>query len=151
LDIERIEAAGLLQRVQAVIADALQEGRVGIEQAVEPVDQDAGREQVEQGAVAPGFAPCRRLRRRQPFGAGGRLARWLGSGWLARRLRYLARHDGLGCSLRVAIEPRRQLAGQLVEGVILARRQRERFSLADRSEWHNVWRRFHGLIQIGWW
>ena len=72
--------------MQAVIADALQECRVGIEQAVEPVDQDAGRQQIEQRAVAPAFAARRRLGRRQPFRARcGLLARRLRRGGLGRR------------------------------------------------------------------
>jgi len=65
-DIERVEPAGFFQRVQAVIADALEEGGVGIEQAIEPVDQDAGRQQIEQRLVAPPLAARGRLRRRQP-------------------------------------------------------------------------------------
>ena len=53
LDIERVEAAGLFQRMQAVIADRLEKCRVGIEQPVEPVDQDACGQQIEQRPVAP--------------------------------------------------------------------------------------------------
>ena len=66
-DIERVEAAGIFQRMQARIAHLRQEGRVGVEQPVEPVDQDADRQQIEQRLVAPGFAARRRLRRRQPL------------------------------------------------------------------------------------
>ena len=57
LDIERIEPAGFFQRMQAGIADALEKRRVGVEQAIEPVDQDAGGQQIEQRLVAP---PLRR-------------------------------------------------------------------------------------------
>ena len=54
--------------MQARIAHLRQEGGVGIEQPVEPVDQDADRQQIEQRLVARGFAARRRLGRRQPFG-----------------------------------------------------------------------------------
>ena len=66
LDIERVETAGLLQRMQARIAHAREKRRVGIEQPVEPVDQDADRQEIEQHLVAPGFAARRRLGARQP-------------------------------------------------------------------------------------
>ena len=61
LDIERIKASGLLERVKVVIAEALKEGGIGIEQSIEPTDQDAARQQIEQGTVSPGLAACRGL------------------------------------------------------------------------------------------
>ena len=67
LDIERVEAAGFFQRVQAVIADALEESRVGKQQPVETIDQDADGNEIQQRLVAPGDAARRRLGRRQPF------------------------------------------------------------------------------------
>ena len=43
LDIERVETAGILQRMKARIAHPLEERGVGIEQPVEPIDQHADR------------------------------------------------------------------------------------------------------------
>ena len=60
-DIERVEAAGILQHMQAGIAHLREEGGIGVKQPVEPVDQNADRQQVEQRLVAPGFAAWRRL------------------------------------------------------------------------------------------
>src|SRR6202041_3504188 len=62
LDIERVETAGLLEGEKVWIAHAFEKRRVGIEQPVEPVDQYADRDQVEQRSVAPAFA-ARRYRR----------------------------------------------------------------------------------------
>ena len=56
LDVKRVQAAGLLERIQAVMADRPEKCRVGIEQPVEAVDQDARGQEVEQGAVASAFA-----------------------------------------------------------------------------------------------
>jgi hypothetical protein len=53
------------------------------------------------------------------------------------------------------LEPRRQLPGKLVEGVVLDRREHGRPCLAERTKRHDVLRdddvrRFHGRIRIGW-
>ena len=78
LDIERIDAAGLFERVQAGIAHAFEKRRIGIEQAVEPVDHHAGRQEIEQ-------QPCRACFRRAPAVR-------------ARRARSAAAADGSGAS-----------------------------------------------------
>ncbi len=150
LDIERVEAAGILQRVKARIAHPLQKRGIGIDQPVEPVDQHAHGQQIEQRPVAPGFAARRRLRLREP---GGFFAR----PWRFRRGRRLADRVGrVGGDRRrgdagFAFEPRRQLPGEFVEGAVFHRRQDGRFRLAERPERQDVLGRFHGRFQIGWW
>ena len=90
LDIERVEAAGLLQRMQARIAHALEKRRIGIEQPVEPVDQDADR---QADRAAPGRAGFRRAPAARAAPASRRVVRSArgclrgGSGWLDRRAR----------------------------------------------------------------
>ena len=68
---------------------------------------------------------------------------------LGRRLRRLVCHHRLACCGRIAIEPLRELAGQLVEGKVLARREHDRFGVAERAEWHDVLSPHHGLVQLG--
>ena len=140
-DEQRVETAGLFQRLQAGIADAVEERAVGIEQPVEPVDQHADREQIEQRLVARGLAARRRLGRRQPVRlvvgrSRLRPARVRAASSCALRGASDAGGSGAGSrSARVfGLEPRRQLARELVEGVVFDRRQRRRFRLVDRPE-----------------
>ncbi len=121
--------------MQAVVADAREKGGVGIEQPVEPVDQHAGRQQIEQRAVALQLAARRRLGFFQPLRARRRFARRLG--------RRCSRFNGLIfhiCHERLArlaiLEPRRQLPGELVEGLILDRREHGRSGVAERAKRH---------------
>ena len=148
---QRVEAAGLFQRVQAVIAHAAEEGAVGVKQPVEPVDQHAGREQVEQRLVARGLAARRRLGMRQPVGtvaAGSDTSGAAGCSTIGfRRVGYRRR---FGCGAGFAFEPRRQLPRELVEGAVFDRRQRRRFRLAHRPKRQDVFGGFHGVFQIGW-
>ncbi len=167
-DIERVEAAGIFQRMQGRITHLREEGRVGVEQPVEPVDQNADRQQIEQRLVAPGFAACRRLGWRQPFGLRGdrRFACGLKQVFSMCVHRRDLLDNGLidagDCGRRLVahlgLEPGRQLPRQFVEGAVLDRRQRRRLAIARGAERQNVLRRFrcgvdrgfHGVIQIGW-
>ena len=72
LDQQRVEAAGLFERVQAVVSDAAEKRRVGVEQPVEPVDQHAGgnadraascRARSRRAAAAPAATASRAGRR----------------------------------------------------------------------------------------
>jgi len=110
LDIERVETSGLLQRVEALVAHPHQKRAVGIEQPVEPVDQHADRQQIEQRLVAPGFRPAR-APRQVPA------SRFVGS-----VVRVFQGVDGRSSTVSVAtgiataapffvVEPRRQLPG----------------------------------------
>ena len=77
LDEQRVEAAGLLQRVQLVVAGPVEEGAVGVDQLVEPIDQHADRQPVEDRTLIGGGRPQRRrfslrlaaLLGSRPFGA----------------------------------------------------------------------------------
>jgi hypothetical protein len=130
------------------MAHAREECRVGVEQAVEAIDQNARRQQVEQRAVAHAVAARRRRRLGQPFG---------------RRVRRIRRLDWrFGCGLRrrlgraggdrlpLAFEALGQLPGELVERAVLDRRQRRRSGIAGRAERHDVGGRFHWRFRIGW-
>ena len=146
LDIERIESAGLFQRMQAVVSDALEEGGVGIEQPVKPVDQDAGRQQIEQCAVALQFAARRRLGLFQPFRSGCARNLSCRCSLLDRLISDLVDHACLACM--AVVEPRRQLPGEFVESVVLDRGEHGRSRLANRTKRqdvlrHDVLGRFH--------
>ena len=76
-DEQAVEAAGFRQRVERAVAGPVEEGAVGIDQVVEPVDQDADRQPVEDrpafAGVAGGVAiarGARRLGRRRVRGEG---------------------------------------------------------------------------------
>ena len=88
LDEQRVEAAGLFQRVQLVVAGPVEEGAVGIDQLVEPIDQHADRQAVEDRALIGARASAR-----------SRLAARLGSRGCAARLSAGAarRSAGAGC------------------------------------------------------
>ena len=141
LDVKRIDAASLFERVQAVISHALEENAVGVEQPVEPVDHHAGRQKIEQRLVAPGFSARRRLGLGQP---GRRFDCRLGSGqfdrWRCGGRRSLGRLRGFGRTV-LALEPCRQLAGEFIEGAVFDRRQQRCARLAKGPERHNVRRR----------
>ena len=126
--------------MQARIAHAREKRAVGIEQPVEPVDQHADRQQIEQRPVAPGFAARRRLGLRQPV----RAVRSVASGSFPARPGSIAALGRFGCRRRCSggavfvVEPRRQLPGELVEGAVFDRRQRRRFRLAEGPERQDV-------------
>ena len=138
--------------MQAVIADPRQKRGIGIEQSVKPVDQHADRYEVEQHPVAPGLAARRRFGLRQPLrgfcrrsGRYGRLDHIDNIVGGVGHIRY-RRRAGL------ALEPRRQLPGELVEGAVFHRGQDRRFRFADRAKRQDVLERFgsfHGRFQIG--
>ena len=133
LDIERIETAGRFQGVQAVVSHLSEKRAVGIEHPVEPIDQHADRHQIEQHPVAPRLAARGRLGRRQPVGLFARLPLCF------IRVRRLAGRAGRrvrcrGVSAILALEPRRQLPGELVEGAVFHRRQDRRFRFTDRPK-----------------
>ena len=160
LDIERVETAGLLQRVQALIAHPRQKRRVGIEQPVEPIDQHARGDQIEQRPVAPGFAARGWLGLRQPFGLrGGGFGGFRCGGLLDQGLGCVGCRRRLGIGAVFAVEPRRQLPREFVEGAVFHRRQHRRFRFADRAKRQHVLQRFlvgfaggfHGRFQIGLW
>ena len=135
--------------MQARIAHPLEKRSVAIEQPVKPIDQDAHREQIEQRLVAPGLAARRRLRRRQPF---GRCAGLFGS--LVHGRLFGGRFGRVGCRRRrggaavFAVEPRRQLPGEFVEGAVFNRCQGRRFRFAGRPKRQDVFCGFHGYFQI---
>ncbi len=139
LDEQRIEAAGLFQRVQLVVAGPVEEGAVGIDQLVEPIDQHADRQPVEDrtligGECLRGGSLRSRLSglRRPPF------SRFLGIRW--RRLFNLLRLV-LG-----AAQARRQTVRQFAERAALDRRQRRHaFRGRGRGKRHDIhWRRHRG-------
>jgi len=147
LDIERVETSGVFQCVEALVAHLRQKRAVGIEQPVEPVNQHADRQQIEQRLVAPGFAPRRLLGRRQPFG------------WFARRFGCFGRRrllvDGCGRdrhrdgSTVFVVEPRRQLPGEFVEGAVFHLSQGGGLRIVHRPKRKDVLGRIHGGFQIG--
>ena len=149
LDVERIEPAGILERAQAGIAHAREEGGVGVEQAVEPVDQNARRQQIEQRAVARAVAVRGRRGLGQPFGrAGGASGSGIeGSGVISA--------VG-GSDVTAAIVSRSRssrsdncrassLNALFSTGVSVGDR-----CIAGRAERHDIGRRFHWCFRIGW-
>ena len=81
-------------------------------------------------------------------GIGQRLARHLRR-WRDRRLPCLAHHACLRDAVVLKIKPRRQAPRQLIESIVLHRRERGQFGIAWRAEWYDILKRFHGPIQIG--
>ena len=121
------------------MAHPCQERAVGIKQSVEPIDQHADGQQIEQRPIAFGFATRRGFGFDQPFRFftwrllvfGLRTHRLLVGRRFARRLvrfRGLGDHvgDGWACKREkagLAFEPCRQFPRQFVEGVVLDRGQ----------------------------
>ncbi len=112
-DKQRVQSAGLLQRVQAGIAHVVEERAVGIEQAVEPIDQDPQGHQVEQRLVAARLAARRRGRLVQPLRPRGRnhrpavrLPARAHPGRVAARGRHRSASDGGGDSMPVSFSSR---------------------------------------------
>ena len=150
LDIERVEAAGLFQRVQAGITHAFEKG-AGWHRAAGRAGRSECRPAADRAASCrAGLRPAQAARR-APAIRGWR--RWPSE--LPRRLRSTAGGSRLGRLGRrrcagLAVEPRRQLPGELVEGAVLDRRQGRRSRLADGPERQDILGRFHGCFQIGW-
>ena len=154
LNVERVEAPGVLECMKAVVTHAPQKCGVGVEQAIEPVDQDARRQKIKQRPVAAAVALRRRFGRGEP-------ARLLVAGGLFRGLRFRSpgRLAGDGVDRLVGagrrrqhglapLKPLRQLARQFIEGAVFHRRKRRRSRIADRAKWHHIRRRFHGRVRI---
>ena len=127
LDEQRVESAGLLQRVQLVVAGPVEEGAVGVDQLVEPIDQHADRQAVEDRALIGGGRPrgCRFSWLRpwsRSFGAAtGFAAETSGFGGSAGSGRGVVKLFRLVLG---AAQPRGETVRQFAERVALDRRQR---------------------------
>ena len=137
-DEQAVEAARFGQRVEIGVAGPVEEGAVGIDQCVEPVDQDADRQAVEDrpafAGVAGGIAVARRARRRDR-------RRRLGAEVVRRATVY-----GLAGRL---LEPAAEFARQFLEGAALAGSERRRLfeRAAARERQHIVDRCFRLACQ----
>ena len=152
LDIERVEAAGLLQRVQAGIAH-LRPGTRGWHRAGGRADRSGRR------PAAGRAAPCRAWLRRAPAVRARSAIPVTRRLLVGRRFDLPARAHPRRAALRrppcrsiamtacvtaagLVLEPRRQLPREFVEGVVFDRRQRRRLGFAGRTERQHVLRRF---------
>ena len=115
LDEQRVEPAGLLQRVELPVAGPVEEGAVGVDQLVEPVDQDADRQPVEDRPLV-GRRDCARPAGSRRGGR-GRLRLRLG------RLRRLLGHAGAAAApVLGAAQSCGEAACELAERLALDRR-----------------------------
>ena len=132
LDQQRIDAAGRLQRGETGKTHLRQKRRIGVDQPVEPIQQHADRQQIDQRK----FLMC----------VGGRW--WLFGGGDRRLARFgrqrVLRQFAFGA---VALQPRRQLPGQLVEGVVLNRGQHQGAVVIGRPERQHVMRSIQGHVR----
>ena len=99
------------------VADPRQESRVGIQQPVEPVDQDADRQQIEQRLVAPGSRRARAARAAPAIPAARWPARAPSDAADGSKHRFDRRRSAAPIAV-LGFEPRRQLPREFVEGAV---------------------------------